>query len=205
MFPLFNLNHTVAGSCLEASDWWILYYSWKQFKIGFNSPRTSRSFIYIVWIDHDGRIFIPRIISHYSAQNQPPQATYIHPKSIDMVQNINKVQYIHMQYPGALQAPQRQIYQLPPNSLPGVISAKHRNLEMGKRKIKTHKAFICIADDNEGEDLYIQWREYRERSDVSKELWRHISVPWCRIPADRRRYEEIAPCLRWTRHGVSCE
>ena len=77
-----------------------------------------------------------------------------------MVQNIiNKVQYIQMQNRGAQQAPPGQTCQLPPNSLPGEISVKRKNPEAGKRKIKTHKAFIGIRDDAAGEALYPHWRE----------------------------------------------
>ena len=76
-----------------------------------------------------------------------------------MAQNIINVQYIHMQNPGVQQAPPGQTYQLPPNSLPGEISVKRNNPEAGKRKIKTHKAFIGITDDAAGEALYAHWRE----------------------------------------------
>ena len=76
-----------------------------------------------------------------------------------MAQNINIVQYVHIQNPGAQQARQGQTYQLPPNSLGGVISAKRQNPEAGKRKIKTHKAFIGITDNAAGEGLYGDWRD----------------------------------------------
>ena len=77
-----------------------------------------------------------------------------------MAENIiNNVQYIHMQNPGVQQAPPGQTYQLPPNSLRGEISGKRKNPEAGKRKIKTHKAFIGITDDAAGEALYAHWRE----------------------------------------------
>ena len=69
------------------------------------------------------------------------------------------VQYIYIQNPGAQQALQGQTYQLPPNSLAGVIGAKRKNSEVGKRKIKTHKAFIGITDSNAGEALYGDWRD----------------------------------------------
>ena len=64
-----------------------------------------------------------------------------------------------MQNPGVQQAPLGQTYLLPPNSLPGEISVKRKNPEVGKRKIKTHKAFIGITDDAAGEALYAHWRE----------------------------------------------
>ena len=84
----------------------------------------------------------------------------IHQKSIDMAQNIiNNVQYIHMQNPGAQQAPQGLTYQLVPNSLPWDISAKRKNPEAGKRKINTQKAFLGITDDDASEALYAHWRE----------------------------------------------
>ena len=67
-----------------------------------------------------------------------------------MAQNIINVQYIHMQNPGVPQPPLGQTYQLPPNSLLGEISVKRKNSEAGKRKIKTHKAFIGITDDTAG-------------------------------------------------------
>ena len=70
-----------------------------------------------------------------------------------MTQNINIVQYIHIQNPGAQQAQQGQTYQLPPNSLAGVIGAKRKNPEAGKRKIKTHKSFIGIKDNDARETL----------------------------------------------------
>ena len=76
-----------------------------------------------------------------------------------MAQNINIVQYIHIQNPGAQQAPQGQTYQLPPNSLAGVISAKRKNPEAGKRKIKKHKTFLGITDNDAGEALYGNWRD----------------------------------------------
>ena len=76
-----------------------------------------------------------------------------------MAQNINIVQYIHIQNLGAQQAPQRQTYQLPSNSLTGVISPKRTNPEVGKRKIKTHKAFIGIKDNDAGEALYGDWQD----------------------------------------------
>ena len=76
-----------------------------------------------------------------------------------MVQNIITVQYIHMQTLGVQQAPPGQTYQLPPNSRPGEIRVKHKNPDAGKRKIKTHKAFIGITDDTAGEALYAHWRE----------------------------------------------
>jgi len=64
-----------------------------------------------------------------------------------------------MQNPGAQQAPQGQTYQLPPSSLPGLISVKRRNPEAGKRKITTHKTFIGITNDVAGEALYAGWRD----------------------------------------------
>ena len=77
-----------------------------------------------------------------------------------MAQNIiNNVQYIHLQNPGAQQAPPGQTCQLRPNSLPGEISVKRKNPEVGKRKIITHKAFIGIRDDAAGEAVYPHWRE----------------------------------------------
>ena len=76
-----------------------------------------------------------------------------------MAQNINIVQYIHIQHPGAQQAPQGQTYQLPPNSLAGIISAKGKNPEAGKRMIKTHNAFMGITDNDAGEALYGDWRD----------------------------------------------
>ena len=72
---------------------------------------------------------------------------------------INKVQYIHMEDPGAQEAPPGQTYQLPPNSLLGEISGKRKNSEAGKRKINMHKAFIGITDDDAGEALFAHWRE----------------------------------------------
>ena len=44
-----------------------------------------------------------------------------------MAHNINHVQYVYMQNPGMQQAPAGQTYQLPPNSLAGVISAARPN------------------------------------------------------------------------------
>ena len=84
-----------------------------------------------------------------------------------MAQNIIKVQYIHMQNPGAQLALQGQTNQLLPNSPTGVISAKRKNPETGKRKIKMHKAFIGITDDNAGEAYTMAG--YCERSDFTKE------------------------------------
>ena len=75
-----------------------------------------------------------------------------------MAQNrINNVQYIHMQNPGAQQAPPGQFYQPPPNSLPGEISVSGNNPEAGKRKIKIDKAFVGLTDGDAGEALYGQW------------------------------------------------
>ena len=76
-----------------------------------------------------------------------------------MAQNFINLRYIYMQNPGVQQAPAWQTYQLPPNSLPGAISVKGKNPEAGKRKIKTHKAFIGITDDATGEALYAHWGE----------------------------------------------
>ena len=42
---------------------------------------------------------------------------------------------------------------------PSEISVKRQNPETGKRKIKTHKAFIGITDDAAGEALYAHWKE----------------------------------------------
>ena len=76
-----------------------------------------------------------------------------------MAQIVGIIQYVHIQNPGAQQAPQGLTYQLPPNSLAGVIGAKRKNPEAGKRKIKTHKAFIGITDNDAGEALYGDWRD----------------------------------------------
>ena len=76
-----------------------------------------------------------------------------------MAQNIIIVWYIYIQNPGGQHAPPGQTYQLPPNSLPGEISVKHKNPETGKRKIKMHKAFIGIRDNAAGEAPYAHWRE----------------------------------------------
>ena len=76
-----------------------------------------------------------------------------------MAQNINIVQYIQIQNPGAQQDPQGRTYQLPPNSLAGVIGAKWKNPETGKQKIKTHKAFIGITENDAGEALYGDLRD----------------------------------------------
>ena len=87
-----------------------------------------------------------------------------------MLQNINIVQYIHIHNLGAQPAQQGETYQLPPNSLGGVISAKRKNTEVEKRKIKTHKAFIDITDNNAGEVLYgVRHTKHPRRNHYSDE------------------------------------
>ena len=64
-----------------------------------------------------------------------------------------------MQNLAGQQGPLGQTYQFLPNSLPGAIRVKRKNPQAGKRKIKTHKAFIAITDDATSEGLYPHWRE----------------------------------------------
>ena len=116
-----------------------------------------------------------------------------------MAQNIiNNVQYIHMQNPGAQQAPPGQTYQLPPNSLSGEISAKSKNPEAGKRKINTYKAFIGITDDDAGKALYAHWRETVKDQTLARnyaDIYQFPDAEFQQIVADMRRLLPVCDAL----------
>ena len=74
-----------------------------------------------------------------------------------MAQNINNVQYVHMANPGVGQAPPPgQTYQLPQNSLVGLISTSRSN--PNSRSTTLHKANMGIGGDA-NKDMYSAWRD----------------------------------------------
>ena len=72
-------------------------------------------------------------------------------RSIDMAQNPNNVEDIHMPDAENQQAPPGQSNQLPPNSCG--VAIKLMISDHGK-KISIYKQAIGIRDGNSGEDMY---------------------------------------------------
>jgi len=69
-----------------------------------------------------------------------------------MAHNIIHVRYVYMDNPGVQQAPAGQTYQLPPNSLLGVISATHPN--PGGQSITHYKGTSGFPANNAGAVVY---------------------------------------------------
>jgi len=72
-----------------------------------------------------------------------------------MAHNIIHVRYVYMHNPGAQQAPAGQTYQLPPNSLLGVISATRPN--PGGQVITHYKGAMGFPANNAGAVVYKEW------------------------------------------------
>jgi len=72
-----------------------------------------------------------------------------------MAHNIIDVRYIYMHNPGAQQAPVGQKYQLPPNSLQGVISATRPN--PGGQSITHYKGAMGFPANDAGAVVYKEW------------------------------------------------
>ena len=83
---------------------------------------------------------------------------YMDENSFDMAQNINNVQYVHMANPGVGQVlPPGQAYQLPLNSLSGLISTRRSNPEC--RSTALHKAKMGFGPGLK-HPLYQAWRDF---------------------------------------------
>jgi len=85
-----------------------------------------------------------------------------------MAQNIIHVQYVYMHNPGALHAPAGQTYQLPPNSLLGVISATRPN--PGGQSITHYKGAMDFPAHNAGAVVYKEWRRLVKDQLVARNL-----------------------------------
>jgi len=72
-----------------------------------------------------------------------------------MAHNIIHVRYVYMHNPGGQQAPAGQTYQLPPNSVLGVISATRPN--PGGQSITHYKGAMGFPANNAGAVVYKEW------------------------------------------------
>ena len=82
---------------------------------------------------------------------------YIDQNSFDMPQNINNVQYVHMANPGVGQVPPPgQAYQLPLNSLVGLISTRRSNPD--SRSTTLHKTNMGFRPGLKN-PVYKAWRD----------------------------------------------
>ena len=205
MFHLLILNQTVAGSCLWSSDIPILNQSWNKLTILSNALELL-GVVYIVWIYHDRKKFIPRFILRSEHPQHPPYSHYktiipkiticIDQKSIKIeAQNINNVQYIHMPSARNQQAPPGQTYQLPPNSFSVAINVKIP--DRGKR-VNLHKVAMGIRHGQLGEAIYGQWREILKDQMVARNftnLATFADVDFHQIVEDMRRLRHACEIL----------
>jgi len=111
-----------------------------------------------------------------------------------MAHNIIHVRYVYLYNPGAQRAPAGQTYQLPPNSLLGVISATRPN--PGGESITHYKGAMGFPANNAGVVGYKQWRRLVKDPLVAGNFTPLANFAGGKFSANHRRKEEITPCVR---------